>query len=195
MSSSELQQHTPEDFGRFLRSWIQNPLAIGALAPSSRLLAKRMAAGLDEHSRVIELGAGTGTLTQGLLDAGVKPENLYLVERDEHFLSILARRFPGCPLVAADALHLAKHFAGAVGSFDFVISGLPLLLFAPQQRRRLMGQVFEVLKPTGVLHQFTYGGRCPLGRELREQLGIERSLIGFAAFNLPPAFVYRFARV
>jgi phosphatidylethanolamine/phosphatidyl-N-methylethanolamine N-methyltransferase len=195
MSTPELQQHTSEDFGRFIRSWIQNPLAIGALAPSGRLLAKRMARGLDENARVIELGAGTGTVTQALLDAGVKPENLYLVERDQHFLGILARRFPNCPLVAADALHLAKHFGNELGSFDFVISGLPLLLFTPQQRRRLIGQVFDVLKPTGVLHQFTYGARCPLDRDLREHLGIERSLIGFAALNLPPAFVYRFARV
>jgi phosphatidylethanolamine/phosphatidyl-N-methylethanolamine N-methyltransferase len=195
MSTPELQEHTSDDFGRFFRSWIQNPLAIGAFAPSGRLLAKRMARGLDEHARVIELGSGTGTVTQALLDAGVKPENLYLVERNEHFLEILARRFPDCPRIAADALHLADHFVDSLGSFDFVISGLPLLLFSPKERKRLMRQVFEVLKPSGVLHQFTYGGRCPLGRELRAELGIERSLIGFAALNLPPAFVYRFSRV
>jgi phospholipid N-methyltransferase len=195
MSTPELQQHTPDDFGRFFKSWIRNPLAIGAVAPSGRLLAKRMATGLDERARVIELGAGTGTLTHALLDAGVKPESLSLVERDEQFLEILARRFPGCRLIAADALDLAEHFAADLGSFDFVISGLPLLLFTPEQRRRLIEQVFKVLKPNGVLHQFTYGGRCPLGRELRSDLGIERSLIGFAALNLPPAFVYRFARV
>jgi phosphatidylethanolamine/phosphatidyl-N-methylethanolamine N-methyltransferase len=195
MPTPELQQHTPDDLGHFFRSWIRNPLAIGAVAPSGRPLAKRMATGLDEHARVIELGAGTGTLTQALLDAGVKPENLFLVERDTHFLAILGRRFPSCPLIAADALHLAEHFSGELGSFDYVISGLPLLLFTPEQRRRLIGQVFDMLKPNGVLHQFTYGGRCPLGRELRRDLGIERSLIGFAALNLPPAFVYRFARV
>jgi phosphatidylethanolamine/phosphatidyl-N-methylethanolamine N-methyltransferase len=195
MPTPERNDHTHDDFGRFFRSWIQNPLAIGALAPSGRVLAKRMAAGLDARARVIELGAGTGTVTQALLDTGVKPENLYLLERDEHFLEILARRFPGCPRIAGNALHLADHFADSLGSFDFVISGLPLLLFTPAQRRQLIRQVFEVLKPTGVLHQFTYGGRSPLDRELRNELGIERSLIGFAALNLPPAFVYRFARV
>ena len=195
MSDSDSQGHTPGDFGRFLKSWVKNPLSVGAVAPSSRLLAKRMARGLDERARVIELGAGTGTLTHGLLDAGVKPENLYIVERDEHFLQILKRRFPSCPLIAADALDLAQRFKDSLGTFDYVISGLPLLLFSPDERRRLIGQVFEVLKPQGVLHQFTYGGRCPLGRELRGDLGIERSLIGFAALNSPPAFVYRFARV
>jgi phospholipid N-methyltransferase len=197
MSSSEPEQghHTPDDFGRFLKRWIQNPLAVGAVAPSGRLLAKRMATGLDESARVIELGAGTGTLTQGLLEAGVRPANLHVVERDEHFLRILARRFPECRLVAGDALHLTDHFRDSLGTFDFVISGLPLLLFTPEQRRQLVTQVFELLKPDGAMHQFTYGGRCPLGRELREELGIERSLIGFAALNLPPAFVYRFARV
>jgi phospholipid N-methyltransferase len=199
MSSTELREHkhhhhTPDDFGRFIKSWIQNPLAIGAVAPSGRLLAKLMASGLRPGARVIELGAGTGTVTQALLDTGVRPEDLYLVERDCHFLGILARRFPRCPIVATDALSLAEHFGAAERSFDFVISGLPLLLFSPEQRQRLLEQVFTVLRPGGVLQQFTYGARCPLGRGLRDRLGLERSLIGFAALNLPPAFVYRFSR-
>ena len=112
-----------------------------------RLLAKLMATGLRPGARVIELGAGTGTVTQALLDSGVRREDLYLVERDRHFLGILARRFPHCPLVATDALSLADHFGPAERSFDFVISGLPLLLFSPEQRLRLIEQVFAVLRP------------------------------------------------
>ena len=199
MSGIELRErkhehHTSDDFGRFVKSWIQNPLAIGAVAPSGRLLAKLMASGLRPGARVIELGSGTGTVTQALLDSGVRPQDLYLVERDRHFLGILERRFPLCPLVATDALSLAEHFADAERSFDFVISGLPLLLFSPDQRLSLIEQVFTVLRPGGVFQQFTYGARCPLGRGVRDRLGLERSLIGFAALNLPPAFVYRFSR-
>src|SRR5262245_13441129 len=98
MSGTELRQrkpphHTSDDFGRFIKNWIQNPPAIGAVAPSGRLLAKLMASGLRPGARVIELGAGTGTVTQALLDSGVRPEDLYLVERDHHFLGILERRF------------------------------------------------------------------------------------------------------
>jgi len=188
------QRHTPDDLGSFLKSWIQNPTAIGAVAPSGRLLAKLMATGLSRGARVIELGAGTGTLTQAILETGVRAEDLFVVEQNAQFLKILARRFPECPLVAADALSLAEHVPGP-GTFDFVISGLPLLFFSPQQKQRLLEQVFELLGPSGALHQFTYSVRCPVERSLRSRLDLRSSLIGIAPFNLPPAFVYRLSRL
>ena len=196
MSESEMrqQEHTSDDFGRFLKSWIRNPTAIGAVAPSGRLLGRLMASGLRPGHRVIELGAGTGTLTQAILDTGVRAEDLFVVEQNAQFLKILARRFPECPLVAADALSLTDHIPG-MGSFDFVVSGLPLLFFTPQQKQRLIEQVFEALGPSGALHQFTYAGRCPVERDLRTRLGLGSSLIGIAPFNLPPAFVYRLTRL
>ncbi|HEX5048941.1 MAG TPA: methyltransferase domain-containing protein [Gammaproteobacteria bacterium] len=188
------QRHRPDDLGHFLKNWIQNPTAIGAVAPSGRLLAKLMATGLRQGARVIELGAGTGTLTQAILDAGVRAEDLFVVEQNAQFLKILARRFPDCPLVAADALSLAEHVPGP-GTFDYVISGLPLLFFSPQQKQRLLEQVFELLGPNGALHQFTYSVRCPVERSLRSRLELRSSLIGIAPFNLPPAFVYRLSRL
>lgn len=194
MSETELREHTPDDFGRFFRNWIQNPLAIGAVAPSGRSLAKLMATELGAGSRVIELGAGTGTVTQAILDNGVRPENLVVVERDTQFLKILARRFPGCPIVAADATALVDHVQADGAPFDCVVSGLPLLLFSPEQKVRVLSQAFELLGPRGVLHQFTYAGRCPVERDLRTKLSIKSSLLGIAPFNLPPAFVYRLSR-
>ncbi len=189
-----LQQRTADDFGRFFRSWIQNPLAIGAVAPSGRLLAKLMASGLAAGARVIELGGGTGTVTQAILDAGVRPEDLVVVEQNAQFVNLLKRRFPASTVMEADAAQVVEHLDGARGSFDFVISGLPLLLFSPAQKERLLSEAFELLTARGVLHQFTYAGRCPVGRDLRARLGLQTSLIGIAPFNLPPAFVYRFVR-
>jgi phospholipid N-methyltransferase len=197
MSESELrqrQQHTPDDFGHFFKSWIQNPVAIGAVAPSGRLLAKLMATGLKRGARVVELGAGTGTVTQAILDTGVLAEDLFVVEQNTQFQKILARRFPESHLVAADALSLTEHVPER-GSFDFVVSGLPLLFFSPEQKRRLLEQVFELLGAKGALHQFTYAGRCPVERGLRSRLELKSSLIGIAPFNLPPAFVYRLSRL
>jgi phospholipid N-methyltransferase len=96
--------------------------------------------------------------------------------------------------LAADALALTEH-CGAMPRFDFVISGLPLLLFSPDKRLQALQQAFALLEPRGHLHQFTYGGRCPIDRELRSALRVEGGLLGIAALNLPPAFVYRLARI
>ena len=194
MSEPEQQPRTADDLGHFFKSLLKNPLSIGAVAPSGRFLARLMATTLEPGARVIELGAGTGTVTQAILDAGVEPTDLYLVEQDARFVRVLARRFPQCRIIAADATSLCEHVGASRGSFDFVVSSLPLLLFSPERKLKLMAQIFELLRPNGVLHQFTYGGRCPVDRELRGKLGLERSLIGIAPFNLPPAFVYRLER-
>jgi phosphatidylethanolamine/phosphatidyl-N-methylethanolamine N-methyltransferase len=191
MSGQELQKsHTPDDFGHFFKGWIRNPLAMGAFAPSGKSLAKLMAKDVGVGSRVIELGAGTGTVTQALLANGVAPSNLYVVERDPQFVKILERRFPRCHVIAADALALALPF-DAAGAFDFVISGLPLLCFSPDKRYRALREALQLLKPHGRLHQFTYAGRCPVDRDLRALLRVDSVLLGVAALNLPPGFVYR----
>lgn len=191
---SELQHsHTSDDFGHFLKGWIRNPLALGAVAPSGRSLAKLMARDVGGAARVLELGAGTGTVTAALLENGVAPSNLYLVEREREFVKILERRFPRCHVVAADARELEREF-GTGAPFDFVISGLPLLCFSPDNRFRVVQQAVRLLKPQGCLHQFTYAGRCPVDRELRALLHVDSVLLGIAPLNLPPAFVYRMTR-
>jgi phosphatidylethanolamine/phosphatidyl-N-methylethanolamine N-methyltransferase len=191
MSGQELQKsHTPDDFGHFFKGWIRNPLAMGAFAPSGKSLAKLMAKDVGAGSRVIELGAGTGTVTQALLANGVAPSNLYIVERDPQFVKILERRFPRCHVLAADALHLDLPF-DAAAAFDFVISGLPLLCFSPDKRYRALREALALLKPHGRLHQFTYAGRCPVDKDLRSLLRVDSVLLGIAALNLPPGFVYR----
>jgi phospholipid N-methyltransferase len=191
MSGQRLRQSdSSDDLGHFIKGWIRNPLAMGALAPSGKSLAKLMAKGVGADCRVLELGAGTGTVTEALLANGVAPANLYLVERDRHFVKILERRFPRSHVIAADALELDDLPFAA--SFDYVISGLPLLCFSPDKRYRALRQALRLLKPHGHLHQFTYGGRCPVDRDLRALLRTNSVLLGIAALNLPPAFVYRF---
>src|SRR5947207_13652061 len=116
MANTKRHRHTSEDLGRFLKSWVQDPKLIGAVAPSGRALAKLMSTGLKPGARVIELGAGTGTVTDALLATGVRPQDLYLLERNDAFFDILSRRFPGSPLIAADALHLRERFADQLGT-------------------------------------------------------------------------------
>ena len=179
---------------RFLGTVVRDPLSVGALAPSSRQLAKLMVADMGPGSRVIELGAGTGSVTRAILDCGVAPCDLVVVEQSETFAGMLGERFPDVTVVAGDALSLNRHVANLAGPADFAVSGLPLLLFSPGRKLRLLTRVFAALRPEGALHQFTYGGRCPVERIVLRRLGLEASLMGFTPFNVPPAFVYRLQR-
>ena len=180
-------------FGQFFRGWLRDPRSMGAVAPSGRALARLMATGVTPGAVVLELGAGTGSLTEGLLANGVQPTNLYLVERDPELAAVLRKRFAGCHVFAADAMALQRDLPAGV-TFDFVISGLPLLLFSPSQRSELLQQILSLLRPGGRYQQFTYGGRCPIDRETRKALHVDTKLLGIAALNLPPAFVYRMTR-
>jgi phosphatidylethanolamine/phosphatidyl-N-methylethanolamine N-methyltransferase len=183
-----------EHVGRFLHNWVRTPVAIGAVVPSSRLLAKLMAADIGPGARVMELGAGTGSLTRAILDSGVRPEDLYLVERNEEFAEILQRRFPRSPVIQADASSLADYAADLPAGFDFIVSGLPLVFFPPSHKMRILVQAFSLLRADGHFHQFTYRARCPVGSETCTLLRLTSSLIGFTPLNLPPAFVYRLTR-
>ena len=153
-----------------------------------------MATGINAGARVVELGAGTGTLTAAMLDLGVRPENLYLVEQHPEFVGVLRARFPYVAVIEADAEALALRLDALRGSVDYVISGLPILWFNRDKKAAILSAAFALLKPAGRFHQFTYLGRPPVGPRLLHELGLRATLLGIAPMNLPPAFVYRFER-
>jgi phospholipid N-methyltransferase len=194
MDSSDAQRVHPARFRQFFWNWMQDPLAIGAVAPSGRTLARLMVGGLRLGARVMELGAGTGTVTRAILDTGVRESDLFLVERNAAFARLLRQRFPHAVLLQEDATALEDSARELAGSIDFIVSGLPLVLFSQAQKRQLLVQSFNLLRSSGVFHQFTYGGRCPIRRSVLEGLGLKAALQGIAPFNVPPAFVYRIRR-
>jgi phosphatidylethanolamine/phosphatidyl-N-methylethanolamine N-methyltransferase len=184
----------PGQMRRFLRSWVQNPVGVGAVAPSGRSLSRLMVQGLGGGSRVVEFGAGTGTVTRAILERGVAAENLVLVERDGHFADLLRWQFPAVHVIEGDAASVAMRLPRIAGQIDCIVSGLPFLLFSTRQRMRILHGAFRLLRKGGVVHQFTYGGRCPVGTAVLDRLNLQAARIGIAARNLPPAFVYRIER-
>ena len=179
---------------RFLGTLVREPLVVGAVAPSSRRLAGHMVADIVPGSRVIELGAGTGAVTRAILESGVSAADLLVIEQNEAFSEMLRKRFPGIGVITGNALGLNRHAGALPGPADFVVSGLPLLLFTPGRKLRLLHQVFSVLTEEGAFHQFTYGGRCPIQRAVLQRLGLKATLLRFTPINVPPAFVYRLQR-
>jgi len=193
MFDSQAERRSPHR-GVFFRSWLRDPFHVASVAPSSRWLAKLMATGLAPGDRVLELGAGTGTLTEAMLELGVRPKDLYLVEQHDAFVDVLRQRFPDSTVVPADAAALSTVLGDLRGSFDYVISGLPILWFGREKKLRILQESLALLRPDGRFQQFTYLGRPPVGRRLLDELGLRATLLGIAPMNLPPAFVYRFER-
>ena len=154
-----------DDEVRFIASWLQNPLKVGAVSPSGRALASAIAAEVDPAAPgpVVELGPGTGPVTEALVARGIAPERLVLVEYDPEFCTLLRRRFPGATVVQGDAYTLAVTLAGVVKEpLSAVVSCLPLMTRPLSVRMRLLAAAMRMLRPGAPYVQFTYAMTAPI---------------------------------
>lgn len=153
------------DFFRFWRTWFTAPLRTGAQAPSGRALAREMAASVDLSvpGPIVELGPGTGPVTAALLERGIAPERLFLVELSPDFCSLLRRRFPRVSVNRLDAFEVPKLFGPqGKGTISHVVSSLPLLTQPVERRIELLDAFFKVMHPAGKFIQFTYARKSPI---------------------------------
>lgn len=181
----------------FFLLWLRRPTRVGALVPSSKALATSMAARIKAEAPgvVVELGGGTGSITEAILATGTAPQDLVVVERETEMCAVLAERFPHIRILQGDAGDLKALLEQAgIGPVKTVVSGLPLLSMDNHTRQRIVTGVFSVLPPEGEYVQFTYGPVSPVSRQTRASLGIAGRRSDWVLFNLPPATVWRFRR-
>jgi len=184
----------------FLRQWLRDPVKMASVTPSGRQLARLMVEQLPPGcERVVEIGAGTGVFTRALLDAGIAPSRLLVMEINADLASFLRDRFPGVAVACADARHLdtlaAEYGLLDDGKLDAVVSGLGMLSMSGVLRCEILRAAFAALGDRGRFIQFTYGPASPVRRHERDALGLRMHRAGFAARNLPPATVYVYQRL
>ena len=183
-----------DDEVRFLRSWIEKPLHVGAVMPSGRFLARTMAQYVDPHSSgpVVELGPGTGAITSALIEHGVDQKRLVLVEYNPGFCALLRDRYPQAKVVQGDAYALRDTLWSVLGggTATALVSGLPLVTKPMLTRLKLVREAFALLKPGAPFIQFTYSVVPPIPKSLP---GVSTEASERIWMNLPPArvWVYR----
>jgi phosphatidylethanolamine/phosphatidyl-N-methylethanolamine N-methyltransferase len=182
-----------DDEVRFLRSWIEKPLHMGAVMPSGRMLARTMAQYVDVDSKgpVVELGPGTGAITNALIERGIDQKRLVLVEYNPGFCALLRDRYPHARVVQADAYRLRDSLRQVLAQpACAVVSGLPLVTKPMQTRLRLIRDAFLALAPGAPFVQFTYSVAPPIPKSLP---GVSTEASERVWMNLPPArvWVYR----
>jgi len=152
----------------------------------------------DGARRVVELGGGTGVFTRALIEKGVKPDDLLVLELNDTLYAHLRERFPDVRVALADAraLHDIAQQTGYLdhGPADGVISGLGLLSMARATQRAILESAFAVLSPQGRFVQFTYGPGNPVAKEVMRALDLVGHRASFTFLNVPPAAVWVYAR-
>jgi phosphatidylethanolamine/phosphatidyl-N-methylethanolamine N-methyltransferase len=183
-----------DDEVRFLRSWIEKPLHMGAVMPSGRVLARTMAQYVDIESSgpVVELGPGTGAITNALIEHGVDQKRLVLVEYNPGFCALLRDRYPQAKVVQGDAYTLRDSLWNVLSvPASAVVSGLPLVTKPMLTRLKLIRDAFLALAPGAPFVQFTYSVAPPIPKSLP---GVSTEASERIWMNLPPARVWVYRR-
>jgi phosphatidylethanolamine/phosphatidyl-N-methylethanolamine N-methyltransferase len=110
----------------------------------------------NRAANIVELGAGTGPITERLV-AGLGSQHRFVaVENDRAFCRILRRRFPQVDVLEADATQLAKPLAErGIDKIDYVVSGLPTPSLPVRSMIRMWQWLRESLTPGGMFVQIT----------------------------------------
>ena len=155
-------QRSVTDNLRFLRALLTRPKHVGAVAPSSRMLARAIADEVDPSrpGPVLELGPGTGVITQALLERGVAPERLTTIEYRWISPPASSRAFP----VPCDprAMSISAALWGrGMQALAAIVSGVPLLFPVARRLRLYVKALMQLSCAAGAADSVSYGMHAP----------------------------------
>lgn len=175
----------------FLKEFIRAPRHVGSICPSSRALAAALVQMVPAHDDglILDLGAGSGIVTERLLEAGIAPERIVAVELSPRLAELCKQRYPKVTVLTGDARHLAalldtcapeKRIACIISSLPFRVMPTPLV-------RDILFAIKAVIADRGgFLVQYTYAWwkRYPLKKYDFSPFAVQLVLR-----NCPPAKV------
>jgi phospholipid N-methyltransferase len=192
-----------KNFGTFVRSAITNFKTTGAVAPSSRFLARAMVKPLrlTKSKVVVELGCGTGAMTHEMLSRMPDDAKLLGFEINPEFGKLLKSTISDSRFILIDAraeTMQAEVARQGYAHVDGVLSSLALGFFPDELRRGILSEICRLIGDTGTFTQFQYVHsmqiidgkltRFKIAGLLRQYFkSVERKLV---TVNIPPAFVY-----
>jgi len=176
----------------FLKNLVNDPKSVGAVLPSSKWLAKAMVSHvkISPGGMIVELGAGTGVITQALLKSGVSPKKIIAIESAKNLAKDLQAKLPDIQVIDGDAANLNDLLSASNVRIDTVISSLPLRSLPEKTVQSVLSQIPLVLSDKGHFIQFTYDLRNDVDY-YPENYHLQHSRIVW--WNIPPAKVEVFS--
>ena len=178
----------------FFRAWLRSPLRIASLVPSSAATGQAFTRVIDlrRDGDILELGSGTGAISQSLLAAGIPEHRLIMVEREPDLAAHLRRRFPRVRTLQADATDIGGMLeAEGICNLAAVVSSLPIVWFPLQAQADVLRPCLDRLGPRGEFLQMTNQPASPLPMK---KLGIAGERAATIWRNFPPSFIWRYWR-
>ncbi|MCM3736113.1 methyltransferase domain-containing protein [Bacillus cytotoxicus] len=175
----------------FLAEFIKHPKHIGAIAPSSKILAKKMVDTIDfeDAEYIVELGPGTGVFTKEIMKRKQKHTKFILIEINEVFVRDLQKQFgydPNFFVIHGSAEEIQAYMRELqIDKVDYVLSGLPFTSLPMEVSTRILSNVMDVLQEHGEFITFQYS----LIRKSFIQKFFPQVSVTKVWFNFPPAYV------
>lgn len=160
----------------FLKEFLLNQGQIGGVGPSSKALAKKMAATIPSGThpkRILEIGPGTGNITAEILNNLRKDDILTLVEINPVFFKILQKKKlewikkDNCPQIEILNLDFLKHNPEV--QYDVVIAGVPFNNFPQEIILAFLSKIKSILKSGGIFAYFEYLGARKIKEIFKDQ--------------------------
>lgn len=175
----------------FIGNFWREKKMVGAMAPSSPFLAKKMLESVDfKHAKVIiELGPGTGVFTKRIIEKMPKDAILLVFELNDVFMNMLKGQIkdPRVHLIHDSAEKIGEYLAKyGVSKADAIVSSLPLANFPKELKERILSESHTAMHDKSVYVQFQYS----LNAKKAIKSIFKSVKITFTPVNIPPAFVY-----
>jgi phosphatidylethanolamine/phosphatidyl-N-methylethanolamine N-methyltransferase len=175
----------------FLQECLTSPRQIGAVLPSSKNLGRAMARWVptDKSCYALELGPGSGSITEALLAQGLPEDRLVAVEQSPKLADLLRAHYPKATIITGDAFQLEellRSHPAVAGKIGIVFSSLPLLNFEPELADSLARQIRGLLPANGKLVQWSYNIGKKQPKAASHFKFVASQLVWF---NVPPARV------
>lgn len=177
--------------GKFLKTFFKERKQVGAVAPSSRFLVKKMCNKVDFETAkvIIELGPGTGVFTREILDRASDDSKIFVFELNQDFCKILETKFQDKRIVlvngSAEKMESVLKDHG-IEKADAIISSLPLTVIPEPIKSNILKASFQILKSKGVYVQYQYS----LNAKKLIESHFGKLNLKFSLINIPPAFIY-----
>ena len=174
--------------GIFFKGFLEHPVMVGSIIPSSSFTIKKMLEPVDWDSckLVVEYGPGVGTFCKPVLERLPRDATLIVIDTNPLFIDYLNKtigdsRFVAVHGSAEDVEEIVK--AHGHEKADYVLSGLPFSTLPDGVGDNIAAASYRVIRPGGAF--LTYQFNRAATNYTREHF--DSTDIGFELFNVLPA--------
>jgi len=184
-------RRSPSPQWQFLRGFLKNPVMVGSIIPSSKVLIEKMLDPVDwANTKVfVEYGPGVGTFTRPVLERMSADSTLVTIDTNPDFTRFLRESIDDPRLVAVtgSAAEVEEILAErGLGSADYVLSGLPFSTLPPGIGEDIAEATAKVIRPGGAFLVYQFSPKV-LNFIKPHFDSIKR---GFEWVNVPPATLF-----